>query len=110
MENVNKALDEVILCIKDSKEYKDCLAIKEKMSSNKELLELIERVKSLQKKYIRSNYDSLVKKELDEVNEELMKIPIYNIYLECLNSVNYKIDYVKDSLNEYFDNLLNEKY
>ena len=51
-----------------------------------------------------------IKKELDECEAKLNEIPIYNIYLEKLNQVNDMIDYVKDSLNNYFDQLLNKKY
>lgn len=110
MEKLYKSLDEVINCIKESNEYKDCIKIKEQMDSNTELVELINKVKDLQKKYIRSNYDSNVKEELDKYQSQLEEIPIYNIYLEKLEKVNYMIDYVKDSLNNYFDKLLNKKY
>ncbi|MBQ6497228.1 MAG: YlbF family regulator [Bacilli bacterium] len=110
MEKLYKSLDEVIECIKESSEYKDCLKIKKQMDSNKELVELINKVKELQKKYIRSNYDSNIKEELDKYESELKDIPIYNIYLEKLDKVNQMIDYVKDSLNDYFDSLLNKKY
>ncbi|MBQ6476849.1 MAG: YlbF family regulator [Bacilli bacterium] len=110
MEELYKSLDEVIECIKESPEYKDCLKIKKQMDSNKELVELIDKVKDLQKKYVKSNYDSKIKKELAKYESELNEIPIYNIYLSKLDEVNYKIDYVKDSLNSYFDNLLNKKY
>ncbi len=110
MEKLYKSLDEVITCIKESPEYKECLKIKEQMDSNEELVNLINKVKEFQKKYIRSNYDSNIKKELDESNRELNDIPIYNIYLQKLEEVNNMIDYVKDSLNIYFDELLNKKY
>ena len=110
MEKLYKSLNEVIDCIKESTEYKDCLKIKEQMDSNEELVELINKVKELQKKYIRSNYDSNIKKELDKYESKLKEIPIYNIYLTKLEEVNKKIDYVKDSLNDYFDQLLNKEY
>ena len=110
MEKLYKSLNEVIDCIKESPEYKDCIKIKEQMDSNEELVELINKVKELQKKYIRSNYDSNIKKELDKYESKLKEIPIYNIYLEKLEEVNKMIDYVKDSLNDYFDKLLNKKY
>lgn len=108
MEKLYKSLDEVITCIKESPEYRDCLKIKEQMDSNEELVDLINKVKDLQKKYIRSNYDSNIKEELDKCQTKLNEIPIYNIYLKELEEVNYMIDYVKDSLNTYFDNLLNK--
>lgn len=110
MEKLYKSLNEVIDCIKESPEYKDCIKIKEQMDSNEELVELINKVKELQKKYIRSNYDSNIKKELDKYESKLKEIPIYNIYLTKLEEVNKKIDYVKDSLNDYFDQLLNKEY
>ena len=110
MEKLYKSLNEVIDCIKESPEYKECIKIKEQMDSNEELVELINKVKELQKKYIRSNYDSNIKKELDKYESKLKEIPIYNIYLEKLEEVNKMIDYVKDSLNDYFDKLLNKKY
>ena len=110
MEKVYKALDDVITSIKDSKEYTEVLEIKKQMEENKELMDLIDKVKDLQKKYVKKNYDSKIKEELDEVESNLNSIPIYNIYLEKLKLVNEKIDYVKDSLNEYFDDLLNKKY
>ena len=110
MEKVYKSLEEVINEIKNSSEYKEVLDIKEKMNENEELVELIEKVKELQKKYVRTNFDSNIKEELDRVENKLNDIPIYNIYLEKLELVNNKINYVKDSLNDYFDNLLNKKY
>lgn len=106
MEKLNK-LDEVVNIIKESKEYKNCIDLKNKMDSNEEIKLLVNKIKRLQKKYIRSSYDTSIKKELEEVEKELKEIPIYNIYLENLEKVNEMIDYVKDSLNDYFYELLN---
>ena len=46
--------------------------------------------------------------ELDEVKNKLNEIPIYVIYNQNLEKVNEMINLVKDELNTYFDNLLNE--
>lgn len=110
MENLYKKLDDVILCIKESNEYKNVIDIKKKMDSNEELKKKINDIKLLQKKYVKCNYDSSVKKDLDKLNDELLEVPIYRIYLENLSVVNEKIEYVKDSLNDYFYNLFNKKY
>ena len=104
MENLYKKLDDVILCIKESNEYKNVIDIKKKMDSNEELKKKINDIKLLQKKYVKSNYDSSVKKDLDKLNDELLEVPIYRIYLDNLSVVNEKIEYVKDSLNDYFYN------
>lgn len=108
MEKLYSAIDEIVLSIKESKEYKMCLSLKEKMDNNIDLKNKINKIKTLQKKYIRSGYDSSIKSELDKLNEELFNIPIYKIYLDNLEVVNHKIDYVKDSLNDYFYKLFNE--
>ena len=77
------------------------------MEKNIDLKNKINKIKNLQKKYIRSGYDSSIKSELDKLNEELFNIPIYKIYLDNLEVVNQKLDYVKDSLNDYFYKLFN---
>ena len=110
MEKLNKALDEVVECIKSSCEYQDCISIKKKMDDNTELKELINNIKRLQKKYVRSNYDSKIKEELDLLEDKINYIPIYHVYLEKIEMVNQQIDYVRDSLNDYFYNLVNKKY
>lgn len=110
MEEVYKELDKVISCIMDSYEYKMCITLQDKMKDNDEISDLIEKVKDTQKKYIRSNYSDKIKKELDNYQERLENIPIYQIYLSNLKVVNEKIEIVKDILNDYFYNLLNEKY
>lgn len=107
MENVYSALDAVIQCIISSKEYQMCISLKSQMKDNDEVMHLIEQVKKIQKKYIRSGYDSSIKQELDSYTERLMNIPIYHSYHESLESVNEMIFYVKDSLNDYFNQLLN---
>lgn len=110
MENVFKCLDEVISCIQSTKEYQMCISLKEKMNENQEIISLIEQVKKSQKEYIRSDYNPLIKEKLDTLEKELNAIPIYAIYLENLSRVNEMIDYVKDSLNDYFDELFPKKY
>ena len=100
-------LDKVINYIMNSSEYQDCIKLKKQMSSNKDLIELIDKVKDLQKKYIKSNRDESIKKELDSNIKQLEDIPIYNIYMSKLDIVNRNIDYVKDELNEYFYNITN---
>ena len=109
MEKLNKSLDEVVLCIKNSKEYKKCIELKEKMKSNDEINSLVKEIKLKQKKYIKSN-DPNILSELNELEEKLNSIPIYHVYNENLEKVNYYINYVKDELNDYFIELLNKKY
>lgn len=109
MEELNNSLDIVVELIKNSDEYKKCISLREKMRKNSEIVELVEEIKKLQKEYIKSNYDSLIKEKLDYTEERLYRIPIYIIYNQELNKVNDKINYVRDRLNDYFYKLLNSK-
>ncbi len=105
---LSNALSDVISTITKSQDFKDCIAIKEKMSTNKELVELIEKVKKLQQKYVKTN-DCKVKEELDVLEKQLESIPIYDSYLKKLEKVNQSIETIKDELNDYFYNVVNQK-
>ena len=109
MENfVNKELDEIITYIKNSSNYKKCIQIKEKMSKNEEICSLVDDIKVLQKKYVRSGYlDEKIKEEFLSKEKRLNEIPIYVEYMNCLEEVNNMIDLVKDELNSYFSELCN---
>ncbi len=107
MENVYNALEEVIQCILQSSSYQTCITLKKQMSENEEITGLIEKIKKVQKKYIRSEYDPSIKKELDDLEEKLLNIPVYHMYHDSLEEVNQMIQMVKDTLNDYFQQLLN---
>ncbi len=110
MENLNKldeSLDELISFVKESSEYKMCLELKEKMKKNQELTKLITDIKLLQKKYVKSGFDTSIKQRLDEKNKVLEEIPIYSIYKENLEEVNRNISIIKDYLNDYFSKKMN---
>lgn len=109
MEKLNKSLDEVVDCIKNSKEYKKCIELKEKMDSNEEVNSLVKEIKTKQKEYIKSN-DPNILSELKSLENSLNSIPIYHVYTINLEKVNEMINYVKDELNDYFIDLLNKKY
>ncbi len=108
MENVANNIKDIVSYIQNSNEYQICVKLKKQMSDNPDICLKIERIKTLQKKYVKSNYDQNIKKELDLLVKELEAIPIYVVYTEKLELVNQMIDYVRDSLNEYFQ-LLFEK-
>lgn len=102
---LNKAVEEVISVIQKSDDYQKCLELKEKMSQNKELMQLIENIKEAQKRYIKNG--SQDKKEIQVLEEKLSNYPIYVLYQQHLEKVNSMISYVQDDLNEFFTQLLN---
>lgn len=100
-------LDEIINYITNSSEYKKCISLKEKMSNNSKLMDKINKVKELQKNYIKSN-DLSIKKELDLLIDELNDEPLYYNYINNLEKVNEMISFVNDELNDYFYRVINE--
>lgn len=102
---LDKAVEEVISVIQKSDDYQKCLELKEKMSQNKELMQLIENIKEAQKRYIKNG--SQDKKEIQVLEEKLSNYPIYVLYQQHLEKINSMISYVQDDLNEFFTQLLN---
>ena len=76
------------------------------MNDNTELMDLIDKIKKLQRKYVNTNNDDILM-ELKDLEDKLNSIPIYVIYMQYLDKVNEKIEFVKDELNDYFYKILN---
>lgn len=105
---LSKAISEVVTSITDSEEFKECIRLKELMDKSSEIKELVDAIKVLQKKYVRTQ-DEKVKEELDAKQARLDSIPLYDSYQKKLAEVNKKIDFIKDELNDYFYKVVNEK-
>ena len=100
---------ELVKVIKDSDDYKEYLELKEKIKSNKEIIELIDKIKNLQKTYVKSAYlDSNVKQELDNKLEILNSIPLYKEYLGKEKKINSIMSNIKEGLNVIFEDILNK--
>ena len=104
VKQLNKAIDDVISVIVNSKDYQQCLQLKDKMKKNQELMKLIEDLKKAQKEYVKSGIE---KEKIDSLEEELYQFPIYVVYMEHLEKVNDMLSYVEEDLNDYFYQLMN---
>lgn len=107
---MNKKLDEIVKYITMSDEYRRCIELKNKMSKNEELVNLINNIKKVQKEYVKSNFDEDFKNKLSLLEDRLNEIPIYVSYMQSLDRVNEMISYVKDELNQYFFELFNSDF
>lgn len=103
----NESLLELIDYIKETREYKECIRLKNEMSKNTELLKLINEVKSCQRKYVLSNYSDDKKALLDEKMAVLNGNSLFAAYSYYLDKVNDMISVVKNELNDYFYNITN---
>ena len=104
VKQLNNAIDDVISVIVNSKDYQQCLQLKDKMKKNQELMKLIEDLKKAQKEYVKSG---IGEEKIDSLEEELYQYPIYVVYMEHLEKVNDMFSYVEEDLNDYFYQLMN---
>ena len=109
MNKENVLFEPVIEYFKNNDYVKNCLNIKEKMKDNEEINELVKEIKQLQRKYVNTYFkDEAIKKQMDHLEEKLLKIPIYNEYDRNLTVINQQLDYFKESMNDYFDNIIGQ--
>ena len=105
----DKAL-ELIKLIKDSNDYKEYLKVKEKIKTKECIIEKINKVKVLQRYYVKSAYlDNKIKQELDRELTNLESIPLYKEYLSKEKKINNILINIKEGLNIIFEDILNNK-
>lgn len=101
---ISKKIDEIIFEIEQSEEYQKYLLLKKQISQNKELMELINKVRVMQKDVL---HQKVKKEELDKLVQELNNHPIYIEYNNALYEINNTFAIIENSLNHYFDKILN---
>ena len=99
-------VDEIVKTIEESSEYQKYLTLKEQIDNNKELKELINEVRILQKDVLHH-----IEKEskLEEKTTELNNNPLYREYINTLDEINNTFSIIENSLNKYFYDKLNQE-
>ena len=103
----NKIIDkvnEIINLIESSPDYKKYISLKNQMSQNPELMELINKVRVLQKDVI---HHMKSQEELKKLTDELDNHPLYREYNNTLWELNNTYAIVENSINKYFQDKLN---
>lgn len=103
--------DEIIEIIKNSNEYQQYIEISNKMKDNKEIVSLINDIKKLQQKLVKEQSLGNDINVLDnEINDKLKRLEEYPIYLEYLylqEDLNKSINLIKESIEDYINNITN---
>ena len=102
--DISNKIDEIINEIENSDVYQKYLSLQKQISSNKELMELINKVKVMQKDVIQKKKK---KEELDELMDELNSYPLYREYNNTLYEINNTYGIIESSLNNYFNKVIN---
>lgn len=105
---INNRIDDLFNSIKDSKEYKDYLNIGEVLKKDKEINELVEEIKALQKKSVNLEYNGdeaykQVDLEIDEKVKILNDKPIYKEYLRRMNNFNDILSESSYNISKYIN-------
>jgi len=104
-------IEEIVNIIKNSDEYQKYIEVSFKMKNNKEIMSLIDEVKSLQKNLVKEqslgNDISLIDEEINKKIEELEEYPIYLEYTYLQEDLNNSISLVKNSIENYINNITN---
>lgn len=97
-------VDDIIKTIENSEIYQRYLKIKKLLEKDKEIMELINRVKVLQKDVV---HKKATKDELDECLSTLKSKPLYLEYCNTLDEINDTFNIIESSINKYFYDKLN---
>ena len=103
--------DEIIDIIKNSEEYQKYIEVSNKMKDNKEIMNLINEIKTLQKKLVKEkSVGNDISSIDDEINKKLKCLEDYPIYLDYIylqEDLNNSITLVKTSIENYINNITN---
>ena len=102
--DVNNKIDEIIREIETSEVYQKYLSLQEKINNNKELMELINKVKIMQKDVIHKKCEQ---KDLDKLMDELNSHPLYREYNNTIYEINNIYGIIESRINNYFEEIIN---
>ena len=110
MNKIIEKTDEIIDVIIKSDKYKKYIDLKNKMSQDKEIMTLIDEVKSLQKKIINETYKgndvSLFEEKIIKNMELLNNYPIYVEFNYLQEDLNEMFQYMKNTIQDNINNIL----
>lgn len=107
---VIEKVEELVKLIKEDSRYKHYLDLRAKLSSDEEVMLKMDKIKRLQKEYVRGAYlDAKVKDDINTLERELNKLPLYREYLIAENDINNILSTIKTGINVTIFNLLNKK-
>ena len=101
---INMKIDEIIKDIEESSIYKKYLSLKDLISSNKELMALINKVRIMQKDVL---HHKKSKEELNKLMNELNTHPLYIEYSNTIYEINNTYGIIESSINNYFEKIFN---
>ncbi len=102
-------IEELVKVIKQDKLYQDYKTLRKKVFENKTIMKEIQKIKALQKKYVKSAFlDSTIEKEIEVRKKRLEEVPLYLSYQQKEEELNSLFSLLKEGLNDAFSSLLEQ--
>ena len=105
MDDIALDIDNLFDSFENSKLYKDFISAKKQIESNEEIMNIITRIKRLQK-IATNNKDEMVEKEIRDLYKKLESYPLYQSYLIIKDLVQDELFGVKEQFDSYFKEIL----
>lgn len=111
MDNIFKDVEDFIVLIKETKEYKDYIRINKILDSNKEINNIINKIKKIQQELVlkkSKNEDlSLLECELNLLYQNLNSFKEYKEYILISKRLNKLITKIQKKFEKEFNEILN---
>lgn len=109
--DVLEKIDEIVLYIKESNNYKRYKEVEEKIKNNIDIMDKINKVKSIQKEIVKLELEkkdiSVLENEIEEIINSLNTYPIYQEYNYLLEDLNNTFQEIKFIIENYLNNKIN---
>ena len=93
--------------IKEDKLYKDYMKLRQELKKDENITKTIEEIKLLQRKYVKANYhDKETLAKINNLTNELEKIPLYVIYQQKEENLNNNLVFIKEGLRDTFSSIV----
>lgn len=98
-------IDELFAELKETGAYKNYISAQKQLKNNKEITDIIEKIKRLQRIAV-NNKDEVIEKELKDLYDRLDSYPLYQSYLEYKEELEYNLKNISKTFNNYFCDFL----
>lgn len=106
MNDIKDEIDKFFSSFENNDLYKNYISSLNQLRKNKEITQLISKIKRLQKIYVNEK-DENVLKQLNELEKKLHNYPLYETYNDLKENLYDELNISKNMLDMYFNEILN---
>ena len=108
-DDIKRKAEELVKALKEDKKYKEYIRLRDELKNNKDVMDKMNKIKTLQKDYVKSAYlNKEIELKLDELNKELENNFLYKDYITKEKEINDILMNITEGLNITFNNILNK--